>query len=165
MTKCKVHSAKRRASNLNAHGSLQNNRPGISQAGTNSFANLLGVDNIRPTSLPFYDYCPLVVSDTNSRRLRALLDPDKLEPYKNDDGLISLNRHFGVSQAAVKYFPRRQLLDDSTGPPLRSYLDFKIPNTSPLVAASVVLYNDLVCVEACLYGSVYERQVAYQNDD
>ncbi|KAM7502174.1 hypothetical protein LguiB_001078 [Lonicera macranthoides] len=142
MIKCKANSAKQRDANLNVLGSLQNNRPGISQAGVYSFSNLLGVENIGPTALPFYDYCPPVVSDTYSRPDRQWLD--KVEAYKNDEGLISMFRHFGVSQLAVKYFPRQKPLDDITRPPLRSSYDFKVPKTFlRLYSKHIIVYNRL----------------------
>ncbi|KAM7496814.1 hypothetical protein LguiA_021228 [Lonicera macranthoides] len=157
MIKCKANSAKRRDANLNVLGSLQNNHPGINQAGVYSFSNLLGVENIGSTALPFYDYCPPVVSDSKQNCSSCLSSPFEMEAYKNDEGLISMFRHFGVSQLAVKYFPRQKPLDDITRPPLRSSYDFKVPKTFLRLYTSVILYNDLVHVEACLYGSVYER--------
>ncbi|KAH7845562.1 hypothetical protein Vadar_003566 [Vaccinium darrowii] len=76
----------------------------------------------------------------------------------NDDNLFHLYEQFCISQVAGRYFPPPNDLD-ATGPPTWSSYKLFAPFSIFGIRDMVHWYNDIIRLEACLYGCTGEREL------
>ncbi|KAH7845392.1 hypothetical protein Vadar_001438 [Vaccinium darrowii] len=76
----------------------------------------------------------------------------------NDDNFFHRYEQFCISQVAGRYFPLPNDLD-AAGPPMWSSYKFFAPFSISGIRDTVYRYNDVIRLEACLYGCTGEREL------
>ncbi|KAI8531015.1 hypothetical protein RHMOL_Rhmol11G0104600 [Rhododendron molle] len=76
----------------------------------------------------------------------------------NDDNLFHLYEQSCISQVAGRHFPPPTYLD-VTRPPIWSFYNFNAPLSIRGLRDTVYRYNDIMLLEACLYGCTAEREL------
>ncbi|KAF7127432.1 hypothetical protein RHSIM_Rhsim11G0048400 [Rhododendron simsii] len=76
----------------------------------------------------------------------------------NDDNLFHLYEQSCISQVAGRYFPPPTYLD-VTRPPIWSFYNFNAPFSIRGLRDTVYRYNDIMLLQACLYGCTAEREL------